>query len=71
MTTVAQRTTAGAPAASNASVVVPSARREHVFALDVFRGLTIAGCCSSTIGNLERDLPALRHAPWHGCTPPI
>ena len=64
------RTVAGAPASYDASVVVPPARRERLIALDVFRGLTIAGMLLvNNPGTWSAIYPPLRHAPWHGWTP--
>ena len=70
MNPVAQRAPAGAPAAYDASVVTPPARRERLIALDVFRGLTIAGMLLvNNPGTWSAIYPPLRHAPWHGWTP--
>jgi predicted acyltransferase len=53
-------------------VVAPSppATRERLLALDVFRGLTIAGMLLvNDPGNWGHIYPPLRHAEWHGWTP--
>ncbi len=43
---------------------------KRLVALDVFRGITIAGMILvNTPGTWEYVYPPLRHAPWHGCTP--
>jgi predicted acyltransferase len=61
---------AGAPAAYDASVTAPPASRERLVALDVFRGLTIAGMLLvNNPGTWSAIYPPLRHAPWHGWTP--
>jgi predicted acyltransferase len=44
--------------------------RERLLALDVFRGLTIAGMLLvNNPGSWEAIYPPLEHAPWHGWTP--
>ena len=59
-----------APAAYDASVTAPPATRERLVALDVFRGLTIAGMLLvNNPGTWGAIYPPLRHAPWHGWTP--
>ena len=59
-----------APAAYNASVTAPPAQRERLVALDVFRGLTIAGMLLvNNPGTWGAIYPPLRHATWHGWTP--
>jgi predicted acyltransferase len=53
-------------------VVVPGtpATRERLLALDVFRGLTIAGMLLvNDPGSWSHIYPPLRHADWHGWTP--
>ena len=70
MTAAAPRV-AGAPAPSSydASVTAPP-RRERLVALDVFRGLTIAGMLLvNNPGTWGAIYPPLRHAAWHGWTP--
>src|ERR687895_1057267 len=48
----------------------PPASRERLLALDVFRGLTIAGMLLvNDPGNWSHIYPPLRHAEWHGWTP--
>lgn len=71
MTVGAPRTGgASAPAAYDASVTAPPASRERLVALDVFRGLTIAGMLLvNNPGTWSAIYPPLRHAPWHGWTP--
>jgi predicted acyltransferase len=64
--------TAGAiaPAAYDASVTTRPAARERLVALDVFRGLTIAGMLLvNNPGTWGAIYPPLRHAAWHGWTP--
>src|ERR1041385_3149396 len=47
-----------------------SAPRERLLALDVFRGLTIAGMLLvNTPGTWDAIYPPLEHAPWNGWTP--
>jgi predicted acyltransferase len=59
-----------APAAYDASVTAPPATRERLVALDVFRGLTIAGMLLvNNPGTWSAIYQPLRHAPWHGWTP--
>ncbi len=59
-----------APSAYDASVTAPSVRRERLVALDVFRGLTIAGMLLvNNPGTWGAIYPPLRHAAWHGWTP--
>ena len=61
---------ASAPAAYDASVTAPPASRERLVALDVFRGLTIAGMLLvNNPGTWSAIYQPLRHAPWHGWTP--
>src|SRR5687768_10346269 len=65
-----RRAEATAPAAYNASVTAPPAQRERLVALDVFRGLTIAGMLLvNNPGTWGAIYPPLRHATWHGWTP--
>lgn len=53
----------------DATVARPSSR-ERLVALDVFRGLTIAGMLLvNNPGTWSAIYPPLRHAPWHGWTP--
>jgi predicted acyltransferase len=48
----------------------PAATRERLLALDVFRGLTIAGMLLvNDPGSWGHIYPPLRHAEWHGWTP--
>ena len=43
---------------------------ERLYALDAFRGLTIATMILvNTPGSWSHIYAPLRHAPWHGCTP--
>jgi len=66
----AVRAGAPAPAAYDASVTAPPAQRERLVALDVFRGLTIAGMLLvNNPGTWGAIYPPLRHAAWHGWTP--
>lgn len=59
-----------ASAAYDASVATPPAQRERLIALDVFRGLTIAGMLLvNNPGTWGAIYPPLRHAAWHGWTP--
>ena len=45
-------------------------RRERLLALDVFRGLTVAGMLLvNDPGSWNAIYPPLEHAPWHGWTP--
>ena len=61
---------ATAPAAYDGSVARPTAQRERLVALDVFRGLTIAGMLLvNNPGTWGAIYPPLRHAAWHGWTP--
>jgi predicted acyltransferase len=47
-----------------------SAPKERLLALDVFRGLTIAGMLLvNTPGTWDAIYPPLEHAPWNGWTP--
>jgi predicted acyltransferase len=44
--------------------------RERLLALDIFRGLTIAGMVLvNNAGDWQAIYPPLKHASWHGCTP--
>jgi predicted acyltransferase len=48
----------------------PAATRERLLALDVFRGITIAGMLLvNDPGSWSHIYPPLRHADWHGWTP--
>ena len=71
MSTTLPRTSSGAaPAAYDATVTSPPAARERLTALDVFRGLTIAGMLLvNNPGTWSAIYPPLRHAAWHGWTP--
>lgn len=71
MTAAAPRTAgATAPSSYDASVTAPPTRRERLVALDVFRGLTIAGMLLvNNPGTWGAIYPPLRHAAWHGWTP--
>jgi predicted acyltransferase len=63
-------TASAAPAAYDATVSAPPASRERLTALDVFRGLTIAGMLLvNNPGTWGAIYPPLRHAAWHGWTP--
>lgn len=65
-----RRTGETAPTAYDASVASPPAQRERLVALDVFRGLTIAGMLLvNNPGTWGAIYPPLRHAAWHGWTP--
>jgi predicted acyltransferase len=62
------------PLSPQSSVLSPDerapARRERLVALDVFRGLTIAGMLLvNDPGSWSAIYPPLEHAPWHGWTP--
>jgi predicted acyltransferase len=74
--------TAGAPARAPAALVdvemgsrpvassATPGTRERLLALDVFRGLTIAGMLLvNDPGSWSHIYPPLRHAEWHGWTP--
>jgi len=64
------RVGATGPAAYDASVTAPPSQRERLVALDVFRGLTIAGMLLvNNPGTWGAIYPPLRHAAWHGWTP--
>jgi predicted acyltransferase len=59
-----------ASAPYDATVMAPPTRRERLVALDVFRGLTIAGMLLvNNPGTWGAIYPPLRHAAWHGWTP--
>jgi predicted acyltransferase len=62
---------AGAPvAAYDATVAAATTTRERLTALDVFRGMTIAGMLLvNNPGTWGAIYPPLRHAAWHGWTP--
>ena len=61
---------ATAPTAYDATVAARPAQRERLVALDVFRGLTIAGMLLvNNPGTWGAIYPPLRHAAWHGWTP--
>ena len=61
---------ATAPTTYDPSVATPPAQRERLVALDVFRGLTIAGMLLvNNPGTWGAIYPPLRHAAWHGWTP--
>jgi predicted acyltransferase len=52
------------------AVSTPPAIRERLLALDVFRGLTIAGMLLvNDPGSWSHIYPPLEHAAWHGWTP--
>src|SRR6202171_2229630 len=53
------------------STVAPLApKRERMLALDVFRGMTVAGMLLvNTPGTWSAIYPPLEHAPWNGWTP--
>ena len=52
------------------SDVVEAPPRERLIALDVFRGVTIAGMLLvNNPGSWSAIYPPLEHAPWHGWTP--
>src|ERR671939_855955 len=58
------------PLAGIVSTVAPTAKRERLLALDVFRGLTVAGMLLvNDPGSWEHIYPPLEHAPWNGWTP--
>ncbi|HEU5186602.1 MAG TPA: hypothetical protein VFU01_18665 [Gemmatimonadaceae bacterium] len=60
----------GTSAPSYDATVARPASRERLVALDVFRGLTIAGMLLvNNPGTWSAIYPPLRHAPWHGWTP--
>jgi predicted acyltransferase len=59
-----------APFAYEPTASFPPTRRERLTALDVFRGLTIAGMLLvNNPGTWSAIYPPLRHAAWHGWTP--
>jgi len=48
----------------------PHGQKERLLALDVFRGLTVAGMLLvNNPGSWDAIYPPLEHAPWHGWTP--
>ncbi len=64
----------GAPGSTGVSREAPARHgapaKERLLALDVFRGLTIAGMILvNNPGTWTAIYPPLRHAPWHGWTP--
>jgi predicted acyltransferase len=62
--------TKSAVPAYDATVSAPTPSRERLAALDVFRGLTIAGMLLvNNPGTWSAIYPPLRHAAWHGWTP--
>jgi predicted acyltransferase len=69
-TTLPWTSSGAATAAYDATVTAPPATRERLVALDVFRGLTIAGMLLvNNPGTWSAIYPPLRHAAWHGWTP--
>jgi predicted acyltransferase len=62
---------AGVVAGPNAPASrAPASTRERLLALDVFRGLTIAGMLLvNDPGSWSHIYPPLKHAEWHGWTP--
>jgi predicted acyltransferase len=69
-TTAPWTSSAAAPAGYDATVTTPPATPERLIALDVFRGLTIAGMLLvNNPGTWGAIYPPLRHAAWHGWTP--
>ena len=49
---------------------MPFTKSERLLSLDVFRGITIAGMILVNNPGTWSDIyPALKHAPWNGCTP--
>ena len=61
--------TPGAPVAV-VSTVAPTAGRERLLSLDVFRGMTVAGMLLvNNPGSWGAIYPPLAHARWHGWTP--
>ena len=66
MASVAQRVSA----ATAAAMAADAAPRERLRALDVFRGMTVAGMLLvNNPGTWSDIFPPLRHAEWHGWTP--
>lgn len=64
----ATRAVANTSAASAASATPPA--RERLLALDVFRGMTVAGMLLvNNPGSWSHIYPPLEHATWHGWTP--
>ena len=58
------------PEAPTAAPSAPVARPERLTALDVFRGITIAGMVLvNNPGSWDHVYAPLRHAEWDGCTP--
>ena len=52
------------------STVAPTAARERLLSLDVFRGMTVAGMLLvNNPGSWGAIYPPLAHAAWHGWTP--
>jgi len=58
------------PSTGPASAAAPAAPRERLLALDVFRGVTVAGMLLvNNPGDWDHIFPPLEHAAWHGWTP--
>ena len=56
--------------ASQATTLKTSSTGKRFLALDIFRGITIAGMVLvNTPGSWQYVFAPLRHAPWDGCTP--
>ena len=54
----------------NKGVKTPIEKSARFLALDVFRGMTVAGMILvNTPGSWDYVYSPLRHAPWNGCTP--
>jgi predicted acyltransferase len=70
MSTAAAPRTVSTRYDATTSTVAPSAARERLISLDVFRGLTIAGMLLvNDPGTWSAIFPPLEHAAWDGWTP--
>src|SRR5215208_7233977 len=70
MSTAAAPRSASTRYEATTSTVAPTAVRERLLSLDVFRGLTIAGMLLvNDPGTWSAIFPPLEHAEWHGWTP--
>jgi predicted acyltransferase len=68
--TLAEPPRHGAPPVEPAQIERPTATRERLRSLDVFRGMTVAGMLLvNNPGTWSAIYPPLEHAKWHGWTP--